>query len=179
MSEGKRNLTDLESSVLISLIQTLNSNVESQKDLQRSGNATLALLVTQIIELRGEISARESETLVTRAWRTDVEIKALEAKDLEYAAELKKVHEAQAGVQTQLEVIKTGRGQTEEKIRTKVIEALAADKIDIKGIKIPSRFVPYFLIFFVVVIALLILFDPQAIAGLLSGLASLIGGSPK
>jgi len=170
---------NFESSVLIQLIQTLNGNIEIMKEAQRSTNSTLALAVEQLINLRNEINERERDTLVARTFRTSVEIQALEAKDAEYAIEMEKVRNAQEQVQAQLEAIKTSRGGTQEKIRTIVDDALKVDKIDIKGIKIPSRFVPYLLIAVVIILALLILFSPNSIADILSGLALWIGGAPK
>lgn len=170
----KRHMNDLESTTLIALLQTLTSSMETMKEMQRTANATIALLVAQMIELRTEIAQHESENLVTRAWRTEVDIKALEAKDAEYAAELKKVSEAQSGVQTQLETIKGGRGQTKDLVKTIVADALHQDKIDIRGIKIPSRLIPYILLAVVVIIILLIFLMPDVIANLLYNLSNLI-----
>jgi len=174
---GKRQNT-FESTLLIQLLQSLSSNMETLKGLQQSSNSTLALIVEHMIHLRQEISERESETLVTRAWRTEMEIKSLEAKDSEYAAEMKKVHEAQEGVKAQLESIRSGRGQTQEKIKTAIEDAMSKDKIDIRGIKIPSRLLPYILLAIIALIVLLTILMPDAVAQILYNVSAWIGGSP-
>jgi hypothetical protein len=105
-----------------------------------------------------------------------MDIQGLEAKDKEYQQEIDKIRKAQESVQTALDLIKTGRGQTQERMKAIVAEAIQQDKVDIRGVKISSKQFTYVLIALVLLLALLILMLPDTISQILIRLAGMIGG---
>lgn len=165
--------------LLIQLLDRMNTSLDGIKGSQQSSNSTLSLLIEQIISMRGELKTWQRETLETRTFRSDIEIQALEAKDREYAVEVQKLKDAQVDVRTTLDAIKSGRGQTEEKMKAIAANVISADKIDIRGIKLSSRQFTYILIGIAILFAMLIIFLPDSIAEILTRLAGMIGnGQP-
>lgn len=169
--------------LLIQLLGRMNTTLDAIMGLQQSSNATLSLLIEQTISMRGELKTAQKETLETRAFRSDVDIQSLEAKDREYAIEMQKIRDAQEDVRAALETMKSGRGQTQEKMKAIAIatttEVISADKIDIRGIKVSSKQFTYILIGLALLLAMLIIFLPDSIAEILTRLAGMIGnGGP-
>ena len=167
--------TPSEFILLIQLMERINSNIETIKGHQQSANSTQAMIVEQLISLRGALKEWEKETLETRNFRNDLEIQSLEAKDKEYATEMEKIRKAQEAVQAALDNMKNGKGKTEEKMKAIVNDAIAGDKVDIRGVKLSSRQFTYVLIGLIVLLGLLIIFLPDAVAQILMRLAGMIG----
>lgn len=168
-----------ELALLIQLMGSINSGIETLKGLMQTSNSTSGLVIEQLITMRGEWKKFQQDTLETRALRSDIDIHTLEAKDREYEAELKKIKDAQEGVKTALENYKSGRGQTEEKMRAIVKGEISADKVDIRGVKVSSRQFTYMLIALAVLIALAIIFLPEAVSQILIRLAGAVpNGQP-
>jgi len=165
--------------LLIQLLDRMNTSLDGIKGSQQSSNSTLSLLIEQIISMRGELKLWQKETLETRTFRSDIDIQSLEAKDREYAIEMEKIRKAQEDVRAAVEVMKSGRGQTEEKMKAIAANVISADKIDIRGIKVSSRQFTYILIGAGLLLAMLIIFLPDSIAEILMRLAGMIGtGQP-
>lgn len=167
-----QNISEL--ALLIQLMGSINSGVETMKALLQTTNTTNGLIIEQLLSIRQELKVWQKDTLETRALRSDIDIKSLEAKDKEYEAELKKIQDAQSEVKTALETMKNGRGQTQEKITAIVKDAISADKVDIRGVKISSRQFTYVLIGLVVLLALAIIFLPEAVSQILIRIAGAV-----
>ena len=173
--------TDL--ALLIQLIGSMNAGIEAVKGLIQTTNSTNGLIVEQILSIRGELKKWQQDTLETRALRSDIDIKSLEAKDKEYELEMQKTRKAQEDLRTALETMKSGRGQTQEKmtaIATNVAQdVVSKDKVDIRGVKVSSRQFTYILIALGVLIALAIIFLPEAVSQILIRLAGAVpNGTP-
>ena len=165
--------------LLIQLLDRMNTSLDGIKGSQQSSNSTLSLLIEQIISMRGELKTWQRETLETRTFRSDIDIQSLEAKDREYEIEMEKIRKAQEDVKSALEIMKNGRGQTQEKMKAVALDVMSADKIDIRGIKLSRSQFTYVLIGVVVLLAMLIVFLPDAVAEILMRLAGMIGnGQP-
>ena len=167
-----------ELALLIQLMGSINSGIETLKGLMQTSNSTSGLVIEQLLTIRGELKQWQKDTLETRALRSDIDIQTLEAKDREYEAELKKIQDAQQGVQTALENIKNGRGQTQEKMKAVALDAISADKVDIRGIKLSSKQFTYVLIGAIILLAMTIIFLPDAVAQILLRMAGAISSTP-
>ena len=165
--------------LLIQLLDRMERSLDAIKGAQQSRDSTMALMIEQIISMRGELKSWQKDTLETRTNRSDIEIQSLEAKDREYAIEMQKIKDAQEDVRSTLDAIKSGRGNTQEKMKAIATEVISADKVDIRGIKLSRSQFTYVLIGVIILLAMLIVFLPDAVAQILLRLAGMIGnGQP-
>src|SRR5688500_20244939 len=95
-----------ELALLIQLMGSINAGIGDLKGLMQTINSTMTLVIDQQIAMRQEWKQFQQDTLETRTLRSNIDIQTLEAKDREYEAELKKIQDAQQGVQAALENIK-------------------------------------------------------------------------
>jgi len=167
-----------ELAVLIQLMGSINSGIIELKGLMQTINSTNGLIIEQIIKMNGDLKKHEQDTLETRALRSDIDIKTLEAKDKEYELELGKIRKAQEDARTALEAMKSGRGHTEEKMQAIVKREISADKVDIRGVKLSSRQFTYVLIGVIILLAMTIIFLPDAVAQILLRMAGAISSTP-
>ena len=171
-----QNVSDLV--LLIQLLERQSASIESVKGLQQSQNATLSMIIEQLIGVRGDLTEWMNETKETRSLRTGLDIQALESKDAEYKLEMEKISKAQTDIHTALEALKSGKGYT-GKMKAIAAEEVSKDKIDIRGVKISSRQFTYVLIGAILLLAMVIVLQPQAVSEILMRLAGMIGnGSP-
>lgn len=175
-----QNIPDIGTlTVLIQLMGSINAGITDLKGLMQTTNSTNGLVIEQLLAMRQELKKHEQDTLETRALRSDIDIKTLEAKDKEYEAELVKIKKAQDDAKAALELMKSGRGQTQEKMTAIALDVVSKDKVDIRGVKISSRQFTYILIGLVVLIALAIIFLPEAVSQILIRLAGAVSnGTP-
>ncbi|MDQ3004344.1 MAG: hypothetical protein M3R47_03030 [Chloroflexota bacterium] len=162
--------------LLIQLLERINTNIDTLKGLQQTANSTSALVIEQLLTIRGEMKEWQKDTLETRAQRSNIEIQSLEAKDREYAIEMQKLAKSQDDVRAALENMKNGRGQTQEKMKAIATEVLTADKVDIRGVKLSRSQFTYVLIGVIILLAMLIVFLPDVVSQILMRLAGTIGG---
>lgn len=176
-TQSVTNVSEL--ALLIQLMGSVSSGISELRGLLQTINSTMALVVDQLITTRQEWKQFQKDTLETRALRSDIDIKALEAKDKEYELELQRILKGQESVKLALEDYNKGRGQTEEKMKAIVKGEISADKVDIRGVKVSSRQFTYMLIALAVLIALAIIFLPEAVSQILIRLAGAVpNGQP-
>lgn len=172
------NAVDIQ---LIQLLSRLESSIEGMKGLQQSTNATLATMVEQLIDLRNELNEYEVEAAASRLFRTETEIKQLEAVDKQYLTEIMKLQDAQKLTRETLEDMRT-KGtniNTSQKIKA-AIEKYKTENppapIDLKGFRFSEKAWRNLLIAVVAIVLLWVMIDPASFSGLLMRLAEWLRG---
>ena len=164
----------------------LKEIVKSAKELDAKTSARVLVVVADIMEqfeeriLEFQQAARETNVNVQKSFiETRETIQSLRTELAEYRLERNTSELKEKAMAFE---IAKGRStlSTQERMEVdKAVQmAMSRDKIDIRGIKISTRQFGYILIGVVLLLAMSIIFLPDAISQILIRLGSMIGGAP-